>query len=195
VSLPSERFREGLTYDEFKARMSQNRDRLEANEREAEIREDDLAAFRALPETLNVLVIAEDWCRDTVDNLPILARLADESGRLDLRIFSRDQNQDLMNLYLKEGKYQSLPVFVFFDTDFREVGRFIERPDSVTDLRQQKRADAFAAHPALEADEASRRELNERIRGETRAFANEEAVRALRAIVEQVAAGPHRSRS
>ena len=195
MSLPRERFPEGLSYQQFKAHMTQNRERLEANEQDIRIDEADLAAFRSLPARLNVIAIAEDWCRDAVDNLPVLAKLAADSGKLDLRIFLRDEHQDLMSLYLKDGKYQSLPVFVFFDGDFRELGRFIERPESVTQLRQRKRAEFFAGHPELGqletplsemAAEVRQKvdELNEAIRNETRPRANQEVVQALRTIVE-----------
>jgi hypothetical protein len=178
MSLPSRRFSEGLTYEQFKARMKENRDQIEAVEREVSLDPADLAAFETLPEALKVLVIGEDWCRDTIDNLPILSRLAQASGKLEVRIFTRDDNQDLMNLYLKDGKYQSLPVFVFFDGAFRELGRFIERPDSVTALRAQRRSELLAARPGIEKDE-----LNDIIRLETRPMANQEVVRELRAIV------------
>jgi len=43
-----------------------------------------------------------------------------------MRIFLRDENPDLMDQFLKEGLYRSIPVFVFFDERMNEVARFIE---------------------------------------------------------------------
>jgi hypothetical protein len=34
--------------------------------------------------------------------------------------------------YRKDGLYHSIPVFVFYDADFKEVARWIERPAEAT---------------------------------------------------------------
>ena len=87
MAVTRERFEQGLTYDGYKAQMTRNQDRFEANEKNLEIKPDDLAAFKKLPRPLNVLVIAEDWCGDVIANVPIIGRLAKDSGKLNLRVF------------------------------------------------------------------------------------------------------------
>ena len=198
MAITRERFETGLTYDQFKAQMTQNRERFEANERGVPLTPDDLAAFRRLPRPLNVLAIGEDWCGDVIANLPILGRIAAESGgKLNLRVFLRDQNPDIMDQYLLRGEFKAIPVFVFFDDDFNELGRFIERPDSVTQLRAQKRSEMFAQHPEFGSPDAPidqlpddvrvrLAELTAEMRAQTADFANREVVRELRAIVERV---------
>jgi thiol-disulfide isomerase/thioredoxin len=94
-----------------------------------------------------LLVISEDWSSDCRRDVPALARLA-EAGGLELRIFDRDgqrfsksarptlaeapdSNADLMAEFLnqRDGQtFQSIPVAVFFDRDFRELYRYIEFP-------------------------------------------------------------------
>src|SRR5204863_391837 len=125
------RFDQGMTYDDFKAQMTRNRERVEENERRVDISPNDLAAFRGLPKPIHTLVLAEDWCGDVIANLPVLARLAQESGKLDVRVFLRDQNDDIMQGHLNQGQYKSIPVFVFFDGDFREIGHWIQRLGSI----------------------------------------------------------------
>ncbi|MBI4241370.1 MAG: thioredoxin family protein, partial [Candidatus Rokubacteria bacterium] len=61
-----------------------------------------------------------------------------ETGRLDLRVFLRDQNSDLMDRYLNRGIYRSIPVFAFFDENMNEIARFIERPPKVTEVIEKK---------------------------------------------------------
>src|SRR5262245_57876269 len=78
MSITSERFEQGLTYDAYKAQMTRNQERLENNERTVEFAGDDLAFFAQLPTPLHVLALAEDWCGDVIANLPILGRLAAE---------------------------------------------------------------------------------------------------------------------
>lgn len=193
MAITRERFNQGMTLAQFKDSMTRNRDRLEANERAVEIRPDDLAAFKNLPQPVDVLVIGADWCYDVLTNLPVLAKLAEQSGKLNLRVFERDANPDIMAEYMN-GPYQSIPVFALFDKDFNEIGRWIERPKDVTDLRDQKRLEIFRAHPEFGSPDAPADELPEELRSrlsqaiqEMRAgtipAANQEVVNDLRDIV------------
>lgn len=199
MTITPERFARGMTYDEHRAQMTRNRERHEANEQGLVPAPEDLAVFRALPRALRVLVLTEDWCGDCVANVPILGRLAKESGKLDLRVFYRDQNKDLMADYLSEGRYESIPVVVFLDDDFREIGRFIERPKSVTDLRARRRREIYASDPEFGSPDDPPDRLPEEVRGrlqralaamreETKPFADREVVRELRAIAERAVA-------
>src|SRR5207245_9336926 len=149
MTIDRARFDTGLTYEAYKAQMTRNRDGLDENERRVDLSKEDLAAFRSLPRPVNVLVLAEDWCGDVVANLPALGRLANDSGKLEVRIFLRDQNDDIMQRYLNKGQFKSIPVFVFFDEDFRELGHWIERPASVTEVRATRRSQIFAARSAF----------------------------------------------
>src|SRR5437867_13024166 len=199
MTIDRARFATGMSYDAFKGQMTRNRERLEENERRVEIRPEDLAAFRDLPRPVKVLVLAEDWCGDVIANLPVLGRLAKDSGKLDVRVFLRDQNDDIMQGYLNKGQFKSIPVFVFFDEDFRELGHWIERPASVTEVRATRRKESFAAHPECGSPDAPVDQLAEEVRvrlqGElakmredTTKFANAEVVRELREIATRVAA-------
>jgi thiol-disulfide isomerase/thioredoxin len=193
------RFEQGLTYEAYKDQMTRNRERVEENERRVDLSAEDLDAFRALPRPVKVLVLAEDWCGDVIANLPVLGRLAKDSGKLDVRIFLRDQNDDIMQRYLNKGQFKSIPVFVFFDDAFRELGHWIERPASVTEIRAKRRKDIFAAHPEFGSPDAPVDQLAEdvrvrlqaelaKMRDETTKFANGEVVRELREIATRVAA-------
>ncbi|HEY7782961.1 MAG TPA: thioredoxin family protein [Ktedonobacterales bacterium] len=166
MSVTRERFDQGLTYGEFKAQMTRNQERFAANEGRVALDPATLAAFRGLPHPLNVLVLAEDWCGDVIDNLPILGQLAAASGKLNPRVFLRDQNPDLMDQFLNQGVHRSIPVFAFFDDQFREVGRFIERPASVTERRAARRRAIFAAHPEYGSPDTPPGQLPEDVRAE-----------------------------
>ncbi len=199
MTIDRARFDKGLTYDAYKAQMTRNRERLEENEQRVALSKEDLAAFSALPRPVKVLVLAEDWCGDVIANLPVLGRLAKDSGKLDVRIFLRDQNDDIMQGYLNKGQFKSIPVVVFLDQDFRELGHWIERPASVTEVRAKRRKEIFAAHPEFGSPDAPVDQLAEdvrvrlqaelvRVAHETSKFANAEVVRELREIATRVAA-------
>jgi hypothetical protein len=196
TSIDRARFATGLTYEQFKDQMTRNRDRLEANEARVRIDPDDRDAFRSLNGPIHVLALAEDWCGDVVANLPVLGVLARESGTLDVRVFLRDQNKDLMQRYLNQGKFESIPVFAFFDDTFEELGVFTERPASVTERRAEQRKQIHAEHPEFGEYGSSPDALPEDVRARLTAeitkrrdadvgWADREVVRALREIVER----------
>ncbi len=198
MTLDRARWDKGITYDAFKAAMTRSQERFAQNEARVALDVETTRVFKALPKRLRVLVLAEDWCGDVVANLPVLGRLAKEVGTLDVRVFYRDQNLDLMERWLNQGKYQSIPVFVFLDEDFRELGHWIERPASVTERRAQERKRIFAAHPEFGSPDAPVDQLPEEVRTRLQAelqkmrddtvpFANAEVQRELRELVTAVA--------
>ena len=201
MAVTREQFEAGLTYDAYKAQMTRNQEQFEHNERDLDPRPEDLDAFRRLPRPLHVLALAEDWCADVIANLPILGRIAKDSGKLDVRVLLRDQSpgSQVMDQYLKDGQFRSIPTMIFLDDDFNELGVWIERPASVTRLREEKRKAIYAAHPEFGSPETPVATLPEDVRGqlqaeiqkmraETAPFANAEVVRELREIVERAKA-------
>ena len=147
----------------------------------------DLSAFRALPNPVRVLVLSEDWCGDCTDNLPILDRIARETGKLDVRIVSRDANLDIIDQHLKYGKFRAIPLALFLTANGDAGGRFIERPESVTETRAKLRAEIYTQHPEFGGpdgyatlSEDRRQELSDLLmamRADVRPFAVSEAVR------------------
>jgi hypothetical protein len=199
MAVTRERFEQGITYDQYKSQMTRNAERFEANEKSFAPTADQLAPFRSLPKPLNVVALAEDWCGDVIANLPLVGRIAKDTGKLNLRVFLRDQNLDLMDQYLNRGQFRSIPTIVFFDDNFNEIGRFVERPDSVTDLRAKKRLEIYAAHPEFGSPDAPVDQLPEDVRAnlqaatanmreETIPFANGEVVKELGAIAAKAGA-------
>ena len=194
MALTRERFSQGMTYEQFLDSMTRNRDRIEGYESKVEVSADDLKFFKDL-KPLDVAVVGADWCYDVLTNLPVLAKLAKESGKLNVRVFERDQQPDVRDAYLN-GPYQSIPVFVFFDEDFQEIGRWIERPKSVTQLRADKRREVIASNPEFGSPDGSVDQLSEEVRAklqsatntsreETVPWANSEVVRELRQLLEE----------
>jgi hypothetical protein len=74
-----------------------------------------------------LLVIAEDWCGDASNTVPVLAKLVDSVPALELRVILRDANPEIMDRYLTNGA-RSIPVVIAMDQDFRELGHWGPRP-------------------------------------------------------------------
>lgn len=128
----AERFAQGLTYQDFLAQAAVNRDKFEMNYKDAPLTDSDIEFFKsaAASGAVKVLAIAEAWCGDVYRELPTVARIAEAAG-MDLRIFLRDENPDIMDEFLSnEGRSRAIPVFVFYTADLEYITHFTERSQS-----------------------------------------------------------------
>ena len=98
-------------------------------------------------------MLAENWCGDVHRNSPLLAHVCEAMPNCELQVFLRDQNLDLTDLFLNNG-YRSIPVVVFFDKDWNEVGRWIERAHAATQKAFTIRAKTLDVAPADQQDAA-----------------------------------------
>ncbi len=73
------------------------------------------------------LVITEDWCGDSAQNLPAIAKIASLNNKIELKIVLRDSNLDLMDMYLTDGK-RSIPKLIAFDEQLNEIFIWGPRP-------------------------------------------------------------------
>ncbi len=74
-----------------------------------------------------LLVIAEDWCGDASNTVPVVAKLADAVPGLELRVILRDANPEVMDRYLTNGS-RSIPVVIALDENYQELGHWGPRP-------------------------------------------------------------------
>ncbi len=127
-----ERYSQGMTYDQYMDTVKVNKARIEEYYANVSLDSEQTARLQELASQENgparMMVIGEDWCGDVVRELPVLARVAEAAG-LELRIFPRDENHDIMNEFLKEGLYMSIPVAVFYDQGHEYICHWIERSE------------------------------------------------------------------
>jgi hypothetical protein len=80
------------------------------------------------------LILSESWCGDAAQILPVINKMAEVSDTIDLRIIFRDENEELMNLFLTEGS-KSIPKLIIIDKETRKiVGDFGPRPKPAKQL-------------------------------------------------------------
>jgi len=140
--------------------MSKNKELFESNYASFTLQAQDQVFLRDLKAAVNVAVLAEDWCGDVIRYVPVFTRMAEAAGNWNVRVFYRDQNPDLADHCLKDGKFRAIPVFLFFDADMNERACFTEKPAPVYDAEAEARAAFAREHPdlpdaALQVDEMS----------------------------------------
>jgi hypothetical protein len=105
---------EGMTFPEFLAGVSANAELWQAVTARVRLHAGAVHAVRSIPGRWRVLVLADDWCGDAVNMLPVVARLVDEAPNVELRIVGRDAYPALMDRHLTNGN-RSIPVFILLD--------------------------------------------------------------------------------
>jgi hypothetical protein len=148
-----ERFEQGMSFQQYLDQMGTNKETFTKFLSEIKIRPEDREALAQLGKQLKVMVITEDWCGDALYNVPVLAKLVEGIPNVEMRVFLRDKNKDLMDQYLNQGMYRSIPVFAFFDENMNEVARLIERPGKITEQLEKKMLEVRRAMRAENLDQ------------------------------------------
>lgn len=118
---------ESIPYEQFVQEAEKNRQLWEGIYRTARIPSWAVDQACARASRARLLVIAEDWCGDASNTVPILARLGDEAECLEMRLIKRDEHPEVMDRYLTNGT-RSIPIVIALDQDFRELGHWGPRP-------------------------------------------------------------------
>jgi len=80
------------------------------------------------------LVLAESWCGDVAQNLPVLDKMAELSSGIELKILLRDENPEIMNNYLTNGG-TAIPKLICLQKDNgKEMGTWGPRPEPVQQM-------------------------------------------------------------
>lgn len=73
------------------------------------------------------IAITEEWCGDSAQILPYFAEIAKRGENIKIFILRRDDNLDIMNDYLTDGK-MSVPIIIAFDEKGKEIFKWGPRP-------------------------------------------------------------------
>lgn len=163
-----ERYAQGFTYERYLDITGANREKFQANDATFQLSAIDSHFFQDTLRrvgSVRVLAIAEDWSPDVHRYLPVMARIAEAAG-MELRVFQRDKNPDIMNLYLNQGKFMSIPVFAFFDRDFVCLCHWIERPAAASRFVESVNAELAPRNLSVEELRAERRKRSAPFVGE-----------------------------
>jgi hypothetical protein len=122
-----ERFESAPTFEEYLGLVETNRDLWHGVHERVRLPDDVLTDARSVPGRWHLLALSEDWCGDAVNTLPAISHLAEAVG-WDFRVVSRDDNADLMDAHLTNGRSRSIPVVIVYDEAFQEIGWWGPRP-------------------------------------------------------------------
>jgi hypothetical protein len=160
IPLDEKRFNSGQTWKDYMAQMGDTRAKTEANYANSKLTDEERKFFSGISGVRYVVMLAENWCGDVHRNSPLIAHIVEAMPGAELRVFLRDQNADLRDTFLNNG-YQSIPVVVFFDKDWNEIGRWLERAHGATTVTSGIRARTLGAVPQGASKEQQDAAMNE----------------------------------
>jgi len=97
------------------------------------------------------LVLTEGWCGDAAQNLPVIHKIAETNTKIDLKLVLRDDNDELMNLFLTNGG-KSIPKLIALDTENNVIDTWGPRPSTATKMVQDYKNLHGALDPEFKKD-------------------------------------------
>lgn len=111
-----------------------NESRMHRLDKTIEVTQETKALLENLSKEYIWLVLAESWCGDAAQVVPVINKMAEVTSKIDLRIVLRDENEELMNLFLTNGT-KSIPKLIIIEKETGEVvGDFGPRPTQAKQL-------------------------------------------------------------
>ena len=149
-------FDRGQTMEQFVQGTSRQRESWIRNVAAAKIDPGMVERLRRVGRDLRLLIVAEDWCPDSVHTVPYVAALAAQAG-VDMRIVDRGSGAAMMKRHPTPDGRGVTPIVVLLRRGI-DVGAWVERPSVLQSLFQSigtkpENARQFAQRQALyEAD-------------------------------------------
>ncbi len=122
-------YERGVSFAEFLEKARARREQWRARYAAAAVPAGLVTRLRALPERRRILVVAEDWCADSVNSIPYVARLVDAApARLSLRVVDAAAGAAVMDANQTPDGRAATPTVIVLGEDGRMIGAWVERP-------------------------------------------------------------------
>ena len=110
-----------------------NDKRMDRLDKTIKVSEETQKDINNIKNKVTLLVLAESWCGDAAQIVPIINKIAEGSSKIDLKIVLRDENPELMNQFLTNGS-QSIPKVIILDTENKVINSWGPRPSIATKM-------------------------------------------------------------
>ncbi len=98
-----------------------NEKRMKRWDKTLKISQETQDSIKAINKKLTWIVLTESWCGDAAHIVPVINKVAEINGNIDLRLVLRDENEDLMNMFLTNGG-KAIPKLIAIE---KETGNVI----------------------------------------------------------------------
>src|SRR5699024_10596955 len=132
--------------DELTEYTRLNRQRMKRLDKTSELNDSLKEKLQNMEEDLIWLVLAEGWCGDVAQSLPVINKMAETTSNIDLKILLRTENTDIMDQYLTNGG-RSIPKLVCLQaSSLQELGTWGPRPAKFQQQAMKWKEDPEVSH-------------------------------------------------
>jgi len=125
-------FDKGVPFRDFLDAARSRRDEWLERSKDAKVDAEAVTRVRQLGARRRLLIVAEDWCGDSANTLPYVARLAESAPEvLDLRIIDSSAGRPVMEAHRTLDGRAATPTVVLLDETGAFLAAWVERPSAL----------------------------------------------------------------
>ena len=107
--------------------------RMKRLDKTIKLTDETIKKVKDVKETQTWLVLTEGWCGDAAQNLPVINKIAELNSAIDLKLVLRDENVELMDLFLTNGG-RAIPKLIQLDKNNNVLNTWGPRPTVATKM-------------------------------------------------------------
>lgn len=133
-------FEKGLTPAQYMGTLETHKEAFEHIYNQFSTSNDEQFIQNLKEKNLRAVILAEPWCGHCMLNIPILLRVA-KKAEMPVKFLLRDENLELMDQYLTNGKSRTIPIMIFIDESGNEVTKWGPSAPTTRNFVEQYRKD------------------------------------------------------
>lgn len=133
-------YNKGLTPTQYRETLDKHKDAFNHIYDNFTITNDENFIQKLNEKNLRAVVLAEPWCGHCMLNIPLLLRIG-EAANMPIKFLLRDENLELMDQYLTNGKSRTIPIMIFIDENGAEIAKWGPIADTTKQFVDQYRKD------------------------------------------------------
>lgn len=109
--------------------------RMKRLDRQTELVEELAEKLQNINRPMIWLILTEGWCGDAAQTIPVIQKMADQTRMIQTRYILRDENLEIIDQFLTNGRARSIPKLICLDSQTLEVlGDWGPRPETAQQL-------------------------------------------------------------
>lgn len=126
--------------------------RMKRLDKQIDLKDELVQKLENLDRSLTWLILTEGWCGDAAQIIPTIQKMADQTKSIQTRYILRDENLEIMDQFLTDGRARSIPKLICLDSKTLEIlGEWGPRPDEAHQLfKDLRKSDEFSSRERAE---------------------------------------------
>lgn len=115
--------------------------RMRRLDKQIELKDELVRRLQNITRPMIWLVLTEGWCGDAAQIVPVIQKMSDQTKMIQVRYILRDENLDIMDQFLTDGRSRSIPKLICLNSQTLDVlGEWGSRPEPAQQLFMSLRA-------------------------------------------------------